>query len=199
MIGFYGDSTIRGYKSHSGDQTALSTPQAFETAVALSGCYTILNEGADSSRIEHLLSGEDGKHPRWDTYLTKAKVDIVITNHASKNGNPVSQYESDMTEFVSIARKHKKVVIFMTPNPIAEGGLDAYVDAMRRVASVHKVPLIDVDKHLKSYMERTGQRIADVVPDGYHPSDAMYVLIGRYAAQEFLKIEHHSSRLTKRR
>lgn len=188
VIAFYGDSTIRGYRTHSGEQVARSTPQAFAEALAQPSSYVVRNEGADSSRVEHLLAGEDGRHPAWHAYLPSSGVDIIIVNHASKNGNPVAQYKADMRKLVRLARDSGKFVILMTPNPIAEGGLEAYVDAMRQLAVEEKVPLIDVFRYLKDYMYRTGATIAEIVPDGYHPADQVYVMIGGYAAQEFGKI-----------
>lgn len=188
VIGFFGDSTIRGYRTRSGAQVPLSTPQAFAQTLAAESRFTVLNEGVDSSRIEHLMAGTDGKHEPWHSYIAKAGIDIVITNHASKNGNPVHQYEADLDKMVKRARAHGKLVILMTPNPIAEGGLEAYVDAMRRVAARNKVPVIDVFRFLNDIMSATGQGIDDFVPDGYHPADEVYVLIGRYAAREFRKI-----------
>lgn len=198
VIAFYGDSTIRGYKSHSGEQVRISTPDAFAAALGTDSGYVVVNEGVDSSRVEHLMSGTDGKHPPWDQYIATAPVDIVITNHASKNGNPVDQYESDLRRMVRAARAGRKTVILMTPNPIAEGGLEEYVDAMRRVAATENVPLIDIFLYLSNYMRDSGKGIADLVPDGYHPSDATYVQIGKHAAQVFRKIVANDKQATRR-
>lgn len=199
VIAFYGDSTIRGYKAHSGAQVAKSTPQAFADALAAAPPYIVRNEGADSSRVEHLLAGADGRHAAWRTYLPSSGVDVVIINHGSKNGNPVAQYKADMKTAVKLARDNGKFVILMTPSPISEGGLEAYVDAMRQLAAEEKVPLIDVFRYLKDYMARTGSGINDIVPDGYHPADDVYVLIGRFAAQEFQKITRRAGMRGKRR
>ena len=188
VVAFYGDSTIRGYKAHSGTQVTKSTTQAFAEVIAPSLRLEVRNEGADSSRIEHLLAGTDGRHAAWREYLPSSGVDIVIINHASKNGNPVTQYKKDMRTAIRLARDNGKFVILMTPSPISEGGLEAYVEAMRQLAVEEKVPLIDVFRYLKDYMAKTGSSINDLVPDGYHPADDVYVLIGQYAAREFQKI-----------
>lgn len=192
VVAFYGDSTIRGYQTHTGKQVAISLPDAF--ALAVGRGYRVLNEGADSSRVEHLLAGTDGRHPAWAQHIAEAKVDVVITNHASKNGNPVAQYKQDMRTMVQLSRGHGKRVVLMTPTPIAEGGLEAYVEAMRELAAEEGLPLIDVFGFLKNYMASTGQTIADMVPDGYHPADHVYVLAGNYAATEFLKLERNGKR-----
>ncbi|GAB3546960.1 hypothetical protein GCM10027343_25590 [Noviherbaspirillum agri] len=192
IIAFYGDSTIRGYKAHSGAQVIKSTPQAFAEALAPNPPFVVRNEGADSSRVEHLLAGTDGRHAAWAKYLPSSGVDIVIINHASKNGNPVDRYKEDMRTAVMLARQNGKFVILMTPSPISEGGLEAYVDVMRQLAVEERVPLIDVFRYLKRYMARTGSSIDDLVPDGYHPAEDVYVLIGQYAAQEFQKIARQS-------
>jgi len=188
VVAFYGDSTIRGYKAHSGAQVAKSTPQAFAEAISPTLELAVRNEGADSSRVEHLLAGTDGRHAAWREYLPSSGVDIVIINHASKNGNPVGRYKEDMRTAVRLARDNGKVVILMKPSPISEGGLEAYVTAMRELAVEEKVPLIDVFRYLKNYMATTGSSIDELVPDGYHPADDVYALIGTYAAQEFQKI-----------
>ena len=198
VIAFYGDSTIRGYKSHSGEQVRISTPDAFSAALGPKSGYVVVNEGVDSSRVEHLMNGTDGKHPRWDRYIATTRVDIVITNHASKNGNPVEQYEADLRQMVRLVRARGKTIILMTPNPIAEGGLEPYVDAMRRVAVTERVPLIDTFLYLTDYMHDSGQGVADLVPDGYHPSDATYIQIGKYAAAAFQKIMANEKTAMKR-
>ena len=185
VVAFYGDSTIRGYKTHSGEQVRISTPDAFLAALGPNSGYVVMNEGVDSSRVEHLMNGTDGRHPPWKDYIAKARVDIVITNHASKNGNSLEQYEDDLRQMVRLAQAAGKKIILMTPNPIAEGGLEAYTDAMRRVATTERIPLIDTFRNLTEYMRDTGQGIADLVPDGYHPSDATYIRIGTYAAEIF--------------
>jgi lysophospholipase L1-like esterase len=193
VIAFYGDSTIRGYKTHSGAQVAISTPQAFAESLAPAWRVVVRNEGADSSRVEHLLAGTDGRHAAWHAYLPSSGVNIVIINHASKNGNPVAQYKADMRRVVRLARENGKAVILMTPNPISEGGLEPYVEAMRQLALEEKVPLIDVFAYLKDYMARTGASISELVPDGYHPADEVYVLIGKYAAREFQNMARPTS------
>jgi len=199
IVAFYGDSTIRGYKAHSGAQVIKSTPQAFAEAISPALPIVVRNEGADSSRVEHLLAGTDGRHAAWREYLPSSGVDIVVINHASKNGNPVGKYKEDMRTALKLARENGKFVILMTPNPISEGGLEAYVEAMRQLAAEEKVPLIDVFRYLKNYMARTGSSIDDLVPDGYHPADEVYVLIGEYAAKEFQKIARQIEKRGKRR
>lgn len=198
VIAFFGDSTIRGYKTHSGEQVRVSTPDAFSAALGPNSGYVVANEGVDSSRVEHLLNGTDGKHPPWSRYVASARVDVVITNHASKNGNPVEQYESDLRLMVRLTRASGKTIILMTPNPIAEGGLEAYVDAMRRVAITENVPLIDTFLYLANHMRDSGQDISDLVPDGYHPSDAVYIRVGQYAAQVFRSIMANEKSARKR-
>lgn len=192
VIAFYGDSTIRGYKTHSGAQVRISTPEAFAQGLGPNSPFAVRNEGVDSSRIEHLMAGTDGRHAAWATYLPTSGVDIVITNHASKNGNTVEQYESDLRDMVRVARSFKRFIILMTPSPIVEGGLESYVTAMRRVAEQEQVPLIDVYRYLAEVMAESGRTIDHIVPDGYHPADDVYVLIGRYAARRFrdIALEH---------
>lgn len=192
VIAFYGDSTIRGYQSHSGKQVAVSLTDAFAQAVG--NGYEVRNEGADSSRVEHLLAGRDGRHGPWANYIAAANVDIVVTNHASKNGNPVGQYKRDMRTMLRLARKHGKRVILMTPTPIVEGGLDAYVEAMRALAAEEAVPLIDVYAFLQRHAAANGLAISDIVPDGYHPADEVYALAGRYAAAQFMALEQAARR-----
>ena len=187
VIAFYGDSTIRGYQTHTGRQLAISLPDAF--AQAIGGDYRVLNEGVDGSRVEHLLAGKDGRHPPWGEMMAKADVDIVITNHASKNGNPVAQYKEDMRTMLRLAQRHGKRVILMTPAPITEGGLEAYVEAMRLLAVEEGVPLIDVFAFLLRYAARNGLAVSDIVPDGYHPADTIHVLAGQFAAKAFLELE----------
>jgi beta-glucanase (GH16 family)/lysophospholipase L1-like esterase len=188
-IAFYGDSTMRG--AETGNPSALAPitdPQAMISA--LPSGFVAINEGVNSSHSDQLLAGTDGVHPAWSTQMQNSTADVIIINHGSQFQPDIATYKSNLHDLATIARSANKFVIFQTPSPTQNGrsGMDPVVTAMKQVASSDNVPIIDVYEYLYSYSASSGKSISVMIPDGYHPADDIYVLIGKYAALAYANI-----------
>jgi len=188
VIEYYGDSTVWGYRSGSGDQVATPAPLAFAQALGDGKRHTVRNEGVNGSTACGLLNGTDGRHPPWASLMASSPARFVILNHAINDQwkYPLAQYTACLRGLVQGARTSGKRIIFETPNPTrdsAPDGLDLYAQAMRDVASEMAVPVIDQYAYLKQYL--AGRPVQEICPDGLHPSENVYVLKGRYAARMF--------------
>ncbi len=188
VIDYYGDSTVWGYASGSGTQVAQPAPAAFASALPASAGFDVHNEGVSGSTACGLLHGTDGQHPPWEQQMAASAASFVIINHAINDEwqESLPEYQSCLSQLAQIATQHGKQVIFETPNPTRDsgpGGLDVYVQAMRDIAAQEHVPVIDQYAYLTDYL--AGQSPTTIAPDGLHPSDAVYVMKGQYAAQMF--------------
>jgi len=91
-----------------------------------------------------------------------------------------------MHSLAQTAKQYGKQMIFETPNPTRDsgpGGLDTMVAAMKEVASQEGVPVIDQYQYLTNYLN--GASPYSICPDGLHPTDAVYIMKGQYAASVF--------------
>lgn len=188
VIEYYGDSTIWGYSSGSGTRVATPAPAAFAAALPAARNYSVINEGVNGSTACQLLNGTDGRHPAWDTQMASSKASIVILNHAINDEwkEDLATYRGCLASLSQKARQHGKKIVFETPNPTRDSGvngLDVYVNAMKAVATQEGAPVIDQYKYLSAYLN--GQSAYTICPDGLHPTDAVYILKGKYAASAF--------------
>lgn len=188
IIDYYGDSTVWGYASGSGARVAKPAPLAFDEALPVSPDHTVRNEGVNSSDACQLLNGRDGKHPAWEQQMTNSNASIVILNHGINDQwrYDVNTYKGCLKSLAQTAKSKGKKIIFETPNPTRDsgaGGLDVYVNAMKDVARQENVPVIDQHSYLTNYLQ--GKSVYTICPDGLHPTDAVYIMKGKYAAQVF--------------
>jgi hypothetical protein len=187
VIVFYGDSTMRGAKTYSPSALApITAPQAMIAALP-PDTFTAINEGVNSSHSDELLAGTDGVHRPWATEMANSKADIIIINHGSQFQPAINTYKANLHSLTVQARTAGKFVIFQTPSPTQNGraGMNPVVTAMKQQAAADNVPVIDVYEYLYGYIGAHGKTVADIIPDGYHPADNVYVLIGKYAASVF--------------
>jgi lysophospholipase L1-like esterase len=191
VIEYYGDSTVWGYRSQSGGQVAKPAPAIFAEVLSTAGKYDVRNEGVSGSTACQLLNGTDGKHPAWSSQMASSKANYVLVNFAINDEwkYDLTTYKSCMRSLAQTTKQHGKQMIFETPNPTRDSGstgLDVYVNAMKEVASQEQVPVIDQYKYLTDYLK--GQSPYTICPDGLHPTEAVYAMKGKYAANVFLSL-----------
>jgi lysophospholipase L1-like esterase len=190
VIEYYGDSTIWGYQSRTGERVAKPAPAAFAESLPNAARFEVRNEGVNGSTACELLNGTDGRHAPWREQMATSKARYVLVNFAINDQwkHDLASYTGCLRSLARVAQAHGKQMIFETPNPTRDSGpdsLDVYVNAMRRVALEERVPLIDQYRYLTDRLD--GQSPTILCPDGLHPSDAVYVMKGRYAAKMFAK------------
>jgi lysophospholipase L1-like esterase len=191
LIEYYGDSTVWGYRSVSGGQVAKPAPVAFAEALPNPSAYVVSNEGVSGSTACGLLNGTDGKHQPWPKQMAASKAKYVFVNHAINDEwtYDVNTYKSCLHSLAQTAKQYGKQMIFETPNPTRDSGswgLDVYVNAMKEVATQENVPVVGQYKYLTDYLN--GQSPYTICPDGLHPTDAVYLMKGKYAASVFASL-----------
>jgi lysophospholipase L1-like esterase len=193
IIDYYGDSTVWGYASGQGTQVAKPAPVAFAEALPASLKYQVRNEGVSGTTACQLLNGTDGKHPVWEQQMASSNARVVIINHAINDQwkDDIPNYKSCLLALAKTAKQGGKSVLFETPNPTRDSGsdgLDRYVRAMKEVALQTGVPVIDQYQYLTNHLQ--GANPTTICPDGLHPSDAVYIMKGKFAAQTFVRLFH---------
>jgi lysophospholipase L1-like esterase len=191
LIEYYGDSTVWGYRSGVGSQVAKPAPVAFAEALPNPSAYVVRNEGVSGSTACGLLNGTDGKHQPWPKQMAASSAKYVFVNHAINDEwtYDVNTYKSCLHSLAQTAKQYGKQMIFETPNPTRDSGswgLDVYVNAMKEVATQENVPVIGQYKYLTDYLN--GQSPYTICPDGLHPTDAVYLMKGKYAASVFASL-----------
>jgi lysophospholipase L1-like esterase len=205
VIEYHGDSTVWGFASGSeGLQVARPAPQVFADSLGARVRVKVRNHGVNGATACALLEGAGGAGAvagdgdeaaeqlrSWADRMRASPAHFVILNHAINDQwkYDVATYGNCLRALAHTARAHGKRVVFETPNPTRDsgaGGLDAYVEAMREVALQEKVPVIDQYVYLSRLLQ--GRSLFMLAPDGLHPSEATYVLKGRFAAQAFVRL-----------
>lgn len=186
----YGDSTQGGYTLASdGRYVNVSTPadEAHRRLREWSARDEIVveQEGLGGTTSADLLHGTDGSGLAWAQRLP-ASVKIVTINHAiNDNARPIADFSADLRELVLIAKQLGKAVVLETPNPIVAGGAlsprfdiaahQTKVQAVREVAAETGAVLCDQHQAIVDAGLATLQHL----PDGVHPSPALYLFKGR--------------------
>jgi lysophospholipase L1-like esterase len=191
IIEYYGDSTIWGYQSLSGERVAKPAPVAFAEALPNPKMFDVRNEGVNGSTACDLLEGKDGRHMAWRDQMVASKAKYVLVNFGINDQwkYDVERYTECLRSLARIARGHGKQMIFETPNPTRDSGpdgLDVYVNAMRLTAAKEGVPVIDQYRYLGDLLK--GDNPSAICPDGLHPSDEVYLQKGRFAAKVFARL-----------
>jgi lysophospholipase L1-like esterase len=207
IVDYYGDSTIRGCETNTNcsGQAPITAPQAFDselTTLAVTYSHTVNNFGVNGTDACQLLAGEDSLGNKngflpWAQQLAASTATHVIINHGindlihAQNGqggpdadHSIATYQQCLTSLAQAVKNANKIMIFETPNPIKSsvGDLTPYVQAMKNVAASMGAPVIDQFTYLSNKYQ--GQ-IAQIVPDGLHPTDSVYVDKGQFAARAF--------------
>ena len=65
VIEYYGDSTVWGYQSQTGERVAKPAPAVFAENLPDPRRFEVRNEGVNGSTACELLNGADGRHPPW--------------------------------------------------------------------------------------------------------------------------------------
>ena len=184
VVEYYGDSTVWGYRTNTGGQVAVPPPAAFAAALPNPSAYVVRNEGVSGSTACDLLNGTDGRHPRWSSQMAASKAQYVFVNHAINDQwkYDLSTYKGCLRSLAQTAKQYGKQMIFETPNPTRDD-VSVMANAMKEVATQENVPVVDQYTYLRNYLN--GQSVYSIVPDGLHPTDAVYVMKGKYAAGVF--------------
>ena len=105
---------------------------------------------------------------------------VMLFNYGINDSLTISkdEYVANLKAIIRSARGNGHDVILQTPNPSRLGSVAHYAEIMRKVAREEGIPVIDVQKYFSSIIPAS-QR-SEFIPDGIHPNQQGYELIGKY-------------------
>lgn len=150
--------------------------------------HTVYNYGINSTDTAQLIAGTNGYSRTWAAEIAQSNADVVIISFGINDQSRMTeqQYKDNLTSIynTAVAATPPKRVIFQTPNP-TDSGVAAMVTAMKEVATALNVPVIDVWQYMTSYINSGTGSLYTYIPDGLHPNQSTYTLIGNYAASTY--------------
>jgi lysophospholipase L1-like esterase len=153
----------------------------------------------DAVRVENYAqNGRSSKtfiaEGRWDKVVAALKPgDFVIiqfghndekTNEVKRGTAPFGEYTTNLVRFVREAREHKATPILATPTTrrkfdasgMVTNSHGVYPEAVRKVAAVEKVPLLEVTTATEKLLQQLGpegsKRLFDWIPAGEFAPDS---------------------------
>lgn len=205
----FGDSTENGHNGESPFGQVAEIPSARMQYLLRdytnNNLIAVTNRGIDSTRLTQMIDGTDGSGSTFAAKMAVSTALIITLNHGlndCQNGvpTPPATYRSYLIQAVKICRAAPipKVMIFKTPNPIyavntaglgtidKANRLNDYVQIMKDVAEEMGVVLVDVNEMVDALVTSGNYRVQDIVPDGVHPSQYAYQMIGQLTARPIL-------------
>lgn len=175
-----GDSTVYGHNSIDGNQVA--QPVSAVLQAALDNDYPVDHEGVGSTTTSDLLAGTGGFSGTLDAILAaNPYAKIVIVTFGINDSYMISQatFASNLRSIVAKIRAAGKIPVLETPNPTIQD-LTTAVATIRSIAAETSTLLIDQYDYITAQLG--GSAVTTMMPDGYHPSQATYIIKGQYAA-----------------
>lgn len=168
-----------------GGRVTNPSPAVFQSALPE---HTVLNYGVNSTDTAQLIAGTNGYTRTWSAEIAASNADVVIISFGINDQSrmTVQQYKDNLTTIynTAVAATPPKRVIFQTPNPTTSG-VATMVTAMKEVAATLNVAVIDVWQYMTDYIAAGTGELLTYIPDGLHPNQSTYTLIGNYAASEY--------------
>lgn len=168
-VQLFGDSTtagVDGSLGRIGEATPRDLLQAELDARFGVGAVSVEDRSVSGSSSGELLRGLDGRNPAWPSGVDAT---IVVVNHGindAKFSVPLSTYAGNLAAMANINAR----VILQTPLPISGRAFEtsAYADTVRRFAMDRGFGMADANRYVTGLADRA------VMPDGVHPSAALY-------------------------
>lgn len=169
----FGDSTQAGLTPPN-----TYTPPANEAARLL-GRADIRQDGRTGTTSLELLDGTDGSGMYWVDRIAPATI-VTINHGLNEIGRSPADYRTTLRQLVFTAQAAGKRVVLETPNPMvpAVPALDGLAQVVRDVALETGATLCDQHTAIIA----AGLNTVTYIPDGVHPSPALYLFKGQVLA-----------------
>jgi lysophospholipase L1-like esterase len=178
VIDVYGDSTVAGWD---GATRTYIAQTASKVLADLTGA-TVNNFGVSGAEADDRL-------PDWAATMAASRADIVVLAYGMNDASrcDAGRFTDNMRALVDGVPAGRRVVL-QTPNYAWEtGSVDAakvvcvrqFAQVVRDIAASHGIPVIDVYALTEPLVAATPA----LMPDGNHPTEALYGQIGREMAR----------------
>lgn len=182
VIDVFGDSTMAGWDGATGAYTMQSAPKVLAD---LTGA-TVNNYGVSGAEADDRL-------PTWAATMAASSANVVVIAYGMNDANrcDAGRFIDNLRALVEGVPTSKSVVL-QTPNYAWEtGSVDAarvacvrqFAQVVRNVAASYGIRVIDV----YALTEPLVAANPALMPDGNHPSEALYEHIGREMARVLMQ------------
>lgn len=185
----FGDSTTLGL-TFNGSTFVGSTPSAPDTLYSDlnarfgQGSVTVYNKGIASTCAKDLLNGTGG-FQKFEVLMSSSSAKIVTLNFGMNDGfycnQTPEQYQSTMTQLISIARARGKIVVLEEPNPTSNyqnTSLYSFIERLSQVSISTNTPIV---QHYRVMTSSNFWKL--LLSDGIHPTPEGYTFKGRLEFQ----------------
>nr|WP_034332218.1 SGNH/GDSL hydrolase family protein [Herbaspirillum sp. B39] len=181
LLEIYGDSTLMGVDGgalaqNPSDIRLVASP--VQDFISIPG-FAIHNSSVSGDSTKTVLNGHYA-NLRWPEMARASCATVMLFNYGINDSLTISEkeYVANLKTIIRSARGNGHDVILQTPNPSKLGGVAHYAEIMRKVAREEGIPVIDVQQYFSSIIPAS-QR-SEFIPDGTHPNQQGYELIGKY-------------------
>lgn len=202
----FGDSTMLGIDPLvlvSPFTAATPTPaklQLFLRDYFQNSNINVANKGISGTNSSQMLLGTDGSGSTFDSKMAISNADVVICNHGINDcQGPATlplDYRSNLIQFINTCRQYGKIPMLQTCNPMfavptlgttsKATRLKAYVQIQKDVAEETGTVIVNIYTVVESFIRSGDYRVLDAVPDGVHPTNIVYRIIGQTLATPFV-------------
>lgn len=101
---------------------------------------------------------------------------------------PDGEYQESLMEYVRLARRHGAAPILATSisrNRPSDASLEEYVDAVRRLADIEAIPLIDMYLATNNYINKSGTAAATELFMNVNKNDERFIADLRFNGSEY--------------
>lgn len=101
---------------------------------------------------------------------------------------PDGEYQESLMEYVRLARRHGAAPILATSisrNRPSDASLEEYVDAVRRLADIEAIPLIDMYLATNNYINKSGTAAATELFMNVNKNDERFITDLRFNGSEY--------------
>lgn len=197
VIDCYGDSTMWGADtanlSNQAPEPSPARLQAILQRYYNNYSITVRNRAISGSSIEQMLAGTGSYTQPFEQVMAESNASIVYMNHCinSEGSVDADEYKRSLHKVAEIIRKYGKSPVFCTPNPVLAFALanlartekqKLFAQVMRQVCKEAAIPMVDNYTFVMKALQSGKYRVNQVIPDGVHPSNEFYGLMGQNMA-----------------
>tara|TARA_B110000858_G_C17760443_1_gene454257 strand:+ start:53 stop:1564 length:1512 start_codon:yes stop_codon:yes gene_type:complete len=188
-----------------GDSTYYGSPNVAWSPIPIA--QDLLKDHFENTNITFINNGVSGLGTNlaidtWFADLTATASDVVVIGYGANDAKgsatnaaiDCQEYTDNLISMVTIARSLGKAVILETQPPFwdigthgtqdrAKRGIE-FANAMRKVAEMRGVPLIDTFEYFEKVLRIQGNP-ALIMDDGIHPTQLGYKMLGAFKAGFF--------------
>lgn len=141
--------------------------------------FLVHNSSVSGDSTKTMLDGQYSKI-EWQKMARASCAKVVLFNFGINDTLVVSEteYAENLKKIIAISRHNGRDVILQTPNPSRLPNVPHYAEIMRKIAREKGVSVIDTQEYLVSTIPKA--QLTQIIPDGIHPNQNGYELIGRY-------------------